>query len=280
MRKIKFLLSFIAIVFLLPAVSFAGWWALQDRPSSWRNADWSASGLLPPATESREAAIYVLAARTGGLKGALSVHTWIVLKPQDGPYERYDKVGWGSPVRRDSYPPDGLWYSNRPYVVKAVYSSEAEHLIPKVRAAIASYPYSRRGDYAIWPGPNSNSFVSHVANEVPELGVLMPPNAIGRDFRAGWFVFEHDADWTDFRMSLGGYAGLGFGLDLGLEFNFLGLVAGIDILHPAIKLPGFGRIDLWPAAAAQSSGGRPDTENPPSTTSVWPVTAVASAERR
>ncbi|WP_309084128.1 DUF3750 domain-containing protein [Chelativorans sp.] len=267
MRKIKLLLSLILVLFLLPAGSFAGWWALQDRPGSWRDAEWSSSGLLPPATESREPAIYVLAARTGGLKGALAVHTWIVLKPGGADYERYDKVGWGNPVRRNAYPPDGHWYSNRPYVVKALVGTDAERLIPKMRAAIESYPYAARGDYSIWPGPNSNSFVAHVVSQVPELGALMPPNAIGRDFRPGWLVFEHDADWSDFRLSLGGYAGLALGLDLGLEFNFLGLVAGLDFLHPAIKLPGLGRIDLWPAAA-QPSRSKPETEKPPSTTSV------------
>jgi hypothetical protein len=279
-RKIKLLLSFIVVVFILPAGAFAGWWASQERPGSWRNADWSASGLLRPAQESPQAAIYVLAARTGGLKGALSVHTWIVLKPEGGEYERYDKVGWGNPVRRNGYPPDGLWYSNRPYVVKAVTGAEAVRLIPQVRAAIESYPYAANGDYAIWPGPNSNSFVAHVAHRVPELGVSMPPHAIGRDFRPGWLVFEHDADWSDFRLSFGGYAGLTLGLDQGIEFNFLGLVAGLDFLQPAIKLPGFGRIDLWPAASAQSLGKTPATESPPSTTSVWPVTDAASAEMR
>jgi hypothetical protein len=28
----------------------------------------------------------------------------------------------------------------------------------------------------------------------------------------------------------------------GLEVNVLGLVAGLDLRHPAVKLPGFGRI--------------------------------------
>jgi hypothetical protein len=29
-----------------------------------------------------------------------------------------------------------------------------------------------------------------------------------------------------------------------LDFNFLGLVAGVDFRNPGIKLPGFGRIGL------------------------------------
>ena len=38
----------------------------------------------------------------------------------------------------------------------------------------------------------------------------------------------------------------------GVEVNLLGLVAGLDLRHPAVKLPGFGRIgfDLPVATAA------------------------------
>ncbi|MFC6487576.1 DUF3750 domain-containing protein [Nitratireductor sp. GCM10026969] len=280
MRKIKYLVIFILVAFLLPAAAFAGWWVLQERPGSWRTANWSATGLLPPAAESPQAAIYVMAARTGGLKGALSVHTWIVLKPKDGAYERYDKVGWGRPVRRNAYPPDGRWYSNRPYIVRSMHGVQAERLIPALRVAIDGYPFADNGDYAIWPGPNSNSFVAHVVNEVPDLGVLMPPNAIGRDFRPDWLRFEHDADWSDIRLFLGGYAGIALGRETGVELNFLGLVAGIDILRPALKLPGFGRIELWDTASAQSTRGRPAIEKPPSTTRVWPLTEPASGESR
>ncbi|MEQ9571231.1 MAG: DUF3750 domain-containing protein, partial [Nitratireductor sp.] len=88
----------VVMLFALPTVVTALWWSLVDRPASWRSADWSSSGLLP-APESSDAAIYVLAARTGGFKGAFSAHSWIVLKrPDRQDYDRYDKVGWGLPV--------------------------------------------------------------------------------------------------------------------------------------------------------------------------------------
>ena len=61
--------------------------------------------------------------------------------------------------------------------------AEAEALIPRIEAAIKSYQYANAGDYRIWPGPNSNTFVATVLRAVPELGVTMPPNAVGRDFR-------------------------------------------------------------------------------------------------
>ena len=43
--------------------------------------------------------------------------------------------------------------------------------------------YRNYGDYRIWPGPNSNTFVATVLRAIPEVGATMPPNAVGRDFR-------------------------------------------------------------------------------------------------
>ncbi|WP_295808852.1 DUF3750 domain-containing protein [uncultured Nitratireductor sp.] len=251
MRFFKWTLLFLIVVFVLPASGSMAWWAMQDRPGSWRNADWSASGVLPPASQDTDAAIYVMAARTGGMKGALSVHSWLIVKrPNASDYERYDKVGWGSPVRRNAYPADGRWYSNTPYVVAALKGENAERLIPQVEAAIASYPFSRHGDYGLWPGPNSNSFTAHVLRTVPDLDIALPPTAVGRDYRPGVFAFDHTPDWSDVHVSLGGFAGLAAGLRSGFELHFLGLVAGLDLRNPALKVPGFGRIDLWPSVTA------------------------------
>jgi hypothetical protein len=35
----------------------------------------------------------------------------------------------------------------------------------------------------------------------------------------------------------------------GVEVNVLGLVAGLDVRHPAVKVPGFGRVGLDAAVA-------------------------------
>ncbi|EKF19822.1 DUF3750 domain-containing protein [Nitratireductor pacificus] len=253
MRNFKRAIVFLIVVFILPSAASAGWWALQDRPGSWWDADWSASGVLPAAISDDEAAVYVLAARTGGMKGALSVHSWIVTKKAGASgYDRYDKVGWGLPVRRNAYAADARWYSNTPFIVAMVRGPEAERLIPRVEAAIASYPFSRRGDYGLWPGPNSNSFAAHVLRAVPELHAELPPTAIGRDYRPGIIAFEHSPNWSDIHLSLGGLAGFAAGLNTGIELHFLGLVAGIDLLRPALKIPGFGRLELWSPADASA----------------------------
>ena len=237
-------LKWVAILFILPLVLSAGWWALQDRPANWRNADWSSTGMLPEATSFADAAIHVMAARTGGFKGAFSVHSWIVIKPEGADrYERYDKVGWGNPVRKDAYAADARWYSNTPFIVKSVTGPKAAALIDDIRDAVASYPYDKRGDYRIWPGPNSNTFVAHVLRAVPQLGATLPPNAVGKDY-IGNATTHLAADHRDFSMSLAGLAGFSVGVRSGLEVHLLGQTFGIDIATPALKLPGIGRFGL------------------------------------
>lgn len=245
-RPLKLIAMLVAILFVAPAVATAGWWSLVDRPGSWRSADWSSSGMLPAAPARDEAAVYVLAARTGGLKGAFSVHSWIVLKrPGADRYERYDKVGWGSPIRRDGWAADGRWYSNPPEIVAMAQGERALALVAQMDAAIASYPHSHNGDYRIWPGPNSNSFVAHVLREVPALGATLPPNATGRDYAPGIASFDLAPDGRDLHVTLAGLAGFALGARSGVEVHFLGLVAGLDIVRPALKIPAYGRVPLW-----------------------------------
>src|SRR5690606_2069039 len=110
---------------------------------------------------------------------------------------RWDKVGWGMPVRRNSRAADGRWYSNAPLVVHSVRGAEAERLLPHFEAAIEAYPFAHAGGYRIWPGPNSNSFVAHVLREVPEFGAVLPANAVGRDYRPGMLAFDITPDWSD-----------------------------------------------------------------------------------
>ena len=47
---------------------------------------------------------------------------------------------------------------------------------------------------------------------------------------------------TGIQLSLLGVLGVLYGPDEGLELNVLGLVTGIDLRHPALKLPGIGRV--------------------------------------
>ncbi len=239
-----FLLVFLGF-FLLPLGLHAALWQAREHPLSWSSASWSSAGLLPPAAESPEAAVYVFAGRVGRWRGIFAHHTWIVVKEEGAArYSRFDKVGWGSPVRKDGWAPDGRWYGNDPEPVVALRGAAAEALIPRIRAAVAAYPYSRHGDYRVWPGPNSNTFVAHVLADLPELNVALPPTALGKDWPDGGIGAGLTPSRTGIRLSLAGLFGLTVGWVEGVEVNLFGLVTGIDIRRPALKLPGFGRIGL------------------------------------
>jgi hypothetical protein len=245
MKILRRLFLAFAVIYLLPALASAGLWYFKERPQTWRDADWSSAHILPEPSARPQAAIYVFSATTGGMKGAVASHAWIVTKDEGASsYNRYEKVGWGKPVRKNAYQADGRWYSNEPRIVTVVTGEEAKRLIPKVEQAIAAYPYSTPGAYRLWPGPNSNTFVAHVLRSVPELDVVLPPDAVGRDYLPEGRLFLVDADGRDLHATLYGIAGISAGWRSGLELHFMGLVAGIDIVRPGIKIPAIGRVGI------------------------------------
>ncbi len=231
--------------FLLPLASHGLWWQMNDHPRSWSAANWSSAGLLPDARRVPGAVVHVMAGRTGRWKGIFAHHTWIVVKPQGAArYTRYDVVGWGNALRTDNYAPDARWYGNVPEILLTLEGDDAARAIPLIREAVARYPHGGRGAYTIWPGPNSNTFVAAVARGVPALAPALLPTAIGKDF-AGWPAYAGPSpSRTGLQVSLAGLFGVTVGWVEGVEVNFLGLVAGVDIRRPALKLPGWGRIGL------------------------------------
>jgi hypothetical protein len=242
------------LVFLLPLLVRAVVYYVGERPGGWRDADWSSARILAPAASDPEARIIVFSGRTGRWKGIFAVHSWIVLKPENAKsYTRYDLTGFGRPIHVNGWAPDARWFGNTPQVVADIRGPAAAVAIPKIRAAIADYPFAKLGDYRLWPGPNSNTFVAHVLRAAPELGITLLPEAIGKDFRTDGALFGLTGSGTGVEASLWGLFGLKLGWVEGLEVNLLSLVAGLDIRRPAIKLPGFGRIGVESTTAIAKS---------------------------
>jgi hypothetical protein len=240
-RLIRPLLLAFLVLFIAPVAIAAGDLAYHGGPTHWSNWDRSTQTQVPTALAHPDARVLVMAGRTRGWKGVVAVHSWIVVKEKDGrAWRRYDVAGWGNPVRLNWWPPD-LWFGQRGQVILDLKGTQAEALIPKIDAAIESYKYSQAGDYRIWPGPNSNTFVAAVLRAIPEVGATLPVNAIGRDFRplpyAGW-----TDSGTGIELNLWGLLGIKLAWVEGIEINVLSLVVGIDLRQPGIKLPGFGRI--------------------------------------
>ena len=230
------------LIFFLPALVHLVLWVQKDGPRDWHSADWSSAGILD-RPKPDDARVIVFAARTGGLKGAFATHSWIVLKkPGANRYDRYDVVGWGKPVRKNAYDADGRWYSNEPKIQFEVSGPRAASLIPRIEGAIRRYRWSDYGDYSLWPGPNSNTFVASIIRAVPGFNAQTPSSAVGRDY-------PEDGRWWrivngNLYATLGGYIGFNVSRSIGFEMNFLGLVAGFNHARREIKLPGFGNIDL------------------------------------
>lgn len=242
-------LCLLLLITLVPLAAHAAWWLWRGNGSStWSSADWSSAGLLRPASAEPRALVRVYAGRVGRWRGIVAHHSWIVVKEAGASrYTRFDKVGWGTPVRQDGWAPDGRWFGNDPELVLALDGDEAGRAIPRIRAAVAAYPYRGWGDYRAWPGPNSNTFVAFVLSRVPELGAVLPPTALGKDWRPASDFFGFTPSRTGVSLGIGGLVGVTVGWVEGVELNVLGAVTGLDLRRPALKLPGWGRLGMAPA---------------------------------
>jgi hypothetical protein len=202
--------------------------------------------MAPDAATTPEAVVQVYAARAVSWRGIFSVHTWISMKPAGAArYTRYEVVGFGvangaPAVRVDRMGPDNYWFGTRPYLVLERRGPDVDAIINKIRAAATTYPYQRQ--YRAWPGPNSNTYLANIGREVPELGLSLPSNAVGKDFLPNGAVFAFSPSGTGVQVSVYGLVGLLIGLKDGLELNLLGLSFGVDFFSPALKLPGIGRL--------------------------------------
>jgi hypothetical protein len=241
----KILLVALALLLLLPIAFAAG---QSERPVDvpWYAARRDSSGQAPDPKTTREAVIQVYAARAVGWRRVLAVHTWIAVKPSNADrYSRYEVMGWGvgngaPAVRVDRTGPDNYWFGAHPEILVDLRGPGIDAVIEKIKAAVERYPYPQ--SYITWPGPNSNTFTAFVAREVPELGLSLPPTAIGKDYLPGGAVLGSAPSGTGLQLSLFGLAGLTLAKTEGVEINLLGFTIGISAFLPALKLPGVGSI--------------------------------------
>jgi hypothetical protein len=212
----------------------------------WYEARRDPTGLAPDPAETQEAVILVFTAPAVSWRGVFAVHSWIAIKPTEAPrYTRYEVVGFGvangaPAVRVDRMGPDNYWFGAEPKIVLERRGAGVDAMIEKIRAAVAAYPYPHT--YRAWPGPNSNTFLAHIGRQVPELGLDLPSNAVGKDFLPGGALFALAPSGSGFQLSLYGLAGILIAAKEGFEVNLLGLNIGIDPAAPALKLPAIGRL--------------------------------------
>ncbi len=232
-------------LFVLP-VLVSGCLPNERNGVPWYQASRDPTGLAPDPAATLEAVVQVYAARAVSWRGVFAVHTWIAVKPTGAPrYTRYEVLGFGvangaPAVRVDRMGPDNYWFGARPQIILDRRGPGVDAMIEDVRAAVARYPYPH--EYRAWPGPNSNTFTAYIARQLPELGLDLPSNAVGKDFLPGGALFATTPSGSGFQVSLYGLAGVLLAVDEGFELNVLGLNIGIDATVPALKLPAIGRV--------------------------------------
>jgi hypothetical protein len=219
-----------------------------DLDTHWSAASRESSGQAPKPETTPEAVLQVYGARTYSWRGAFGIHTWIAAKREGAAeYSTWHVLGWnlrrGRPVVSTSRggPADAFWFNARPVLLASRSGPGVEALIDRVEEAVAAYPWPDR--YRAWPGPNSNTFTAFVARRIPELGLDLPPTAIGKDYLGPTTFVARAPSGSGWQLSLAGLAGVTVAREEGLEINLLGLGFGVDVNDVRLRLPGFG---TWP----------------------------------
>lgn len=211
---------------------------------AWHQATRNPTGQAPAAAEEPRAVIQVYAAPAFNWRGIFGVHPWIAVKRQGAErWQRYEVTGWsGGRVVRDRMAPDAEWFGARPQLLVDLRGgAEVEALIDRVEAAVESYPYD--GRYSIFPGPNSNTFAAWIGRSVPELGLDLPANAIGKNWLPWHAPVARAPSGGGVLLSAGGWAALLVAPEEGVELTLLGLSLGVDLTPLDLRLPGVGSLN-------------------------------------
>ncbi len=219
-----------------------------DLQTPWYGSSRESTGQAPDPAVVRDAVVQVYAARTVRWRGAFGIHPWIAVKRSGAAsYTTYQVIGWrayqgGDALDRgERQSPDTQWFGAYPQLLAEHRGAGVDAMIDRIEAAAAAYPWA--GTYHLWPGPNSNTFVAYIARQVPEMGLDLPPTAIGKDYLGPTTFFARSPSGTGWQASLWGLAGVTVAREEGLEFNLLGLGFGVDFNDGKLRLPGLGR---WP----------------------------------
>jgi hypothetical protein len=138
------------------------------------------------------------------------------------------------------------WFDAPPQLLAERRGPNTNALIDRLEIAVSSYPYPNK--YRVWLGTNGNSFTAYLARQVPELGLDLPPTAIGKDYLAGGKLLDTTPSGSGWQVSLFGLIGLGLAWEEWIELNLLGLLVGVDLEAPKSYAPG----DLAVSAAIET----------------------------
>jgi len=245
LRWVGGLAAVVALLLLGPLAVVAS--GHVDLGTHWRLGSRDSTGQAPDPAAEAGAVVQVYGARTVHWRGAFGIHPWIAVKRAgQTAYTTYQVIGWrayrgGRAVDvREGGIPDARWFGAYPALLADRRGPDVDALIDRIEAAVADYPWPDR--YSAWPGPNSNTFIAHIARRVPELGLDLPPTAIGKDFLGPSDFVARTPSGTGWQFSVYGLLGASVAWEEGVEVNLLGLSFGVDVNDLALRLPGIGRV--------------------------------------
>ena len=185
------------------------------------------------ATSSRRAS-WSSPARPAPGRAIFSVHSWIVLKRAGASdWTRYDVVGWGNPVRINGWPADGRWYRQHA-------GRHRRRVRPAGRERSSQGSRQRYDDYRFAQPATTRSGRDPTATASPPPCCARCRNSASRCRRTRSAAISATAS-----MPAGPTAApassstsqampaIKIGWVEGIEINLLGLVAGLDLRHPA-----------------------------------------------
>ena len=230
-----------------------------DLQTPWNQTRSDSTGQAPDPSQVHDAVVQVYGARTVRWRGAFGIHPWIAVKRAGADhYTTYQVIGWrayrggNALVASETQTPDSRWFGAEPQLLAERRGPGVGALIDRIEAAVERYPWG--STYRLWPGPNSNTFVAFVARQVPELGLDLPPTAIGKDYLGPSTFVAPAPSGSGWQASLWGLAGLTMAREEGFELNVLGLGFGLDFNDVRFRLPGLG---IWPGSVPdRAPGGR------------------------
>ncbi len=207
-RSRYYLITTLVLLLVVFPITY-GLWVSSGEWSGTSNNRYLLRGTTNQSPATEDAIVQVFVARSARWRGVVSVHSWIALRARgEEKYTRLEVIGWnkeGSYVIQSSGGQDDYWYGYRPNKIFQIVGDEAERMIEEIKAEISKYPYHH--EYRAWPGPNSNTFVSYIARQIPELAIDLPPTAIGKDYVPGFHLMPAPSS-TGCQLGKGGNDGL------------------------------------------------------------------------
>ena len=164
LRTLLKLFTIVFVLFVAPVGCMVATHYSSDN-IGWQGSSRHGSTQQAPDANADGAVIQVYAARAARWRGAFGVHTWIATKRTDERrYTRLEVIGYrsywgGDAVRVRTGTPDGMWFGNRPTLLREIRGdAQVDDIIDTLHIAAQSYPYNHY--YRVWPGPNSNTFIA------------------------------------------------------------------------------------------------------------------------